>query len=630
MAPKEILVIFKTHLDVGYTDFSANVVRKYMEGFIPMALDVAEEMENDGDMKFVWTTGAWLISHFLETAPEEQRARMKRAISKGLMSWHALPVTMHIETMSRDLLDYSFSYSEKMDAEFGIRTIAAKITDVPGVTRAMIPSLRAHGVQMLHIGVNPASSVPKVPKICRWRAADGQEIALIYNRGYGEYTEIGDKAVWFAHTNDNLGPQKPEAVREMYRDLQKKFPEAKIRAATLNDVADAMMEVWDELPVVTDEIGDSWAYGYAADPGKESVFRALVRESEKWPEEQKKRAYFGMMMTAEHTCGLCGITGLADNDHYIRSEFEAHRDTLNYKKVETSWLEQRMYCADAIDALDEPYRTQAKKAAAEYKREKPDLSGWTKGDGVITVGNWKVGFDETGAINLLSNGVRKFADDDHVIGKFQYELFSKAECDRFHSQYIIDPQPWSYDDFHKLGVEKAIDAYKNYGAKLTGVYQRENRVLAMLEMPAYPYRWYGCPPAAALEVAFDGDEAKLDFYWWDKPANRVPEAIWLRMNPLHEGGVLVRKLGEWIDPEKVVENGGRALHGTDLGVKFGEVEIDTLDTALVGVGDGGVYNFDNKLPDLTKGVRFCLYDNQWNTNFPFWYDENARFRFVIK
>ena len=35
----EIIVLFKTHLDVGYTDFAENVVKNYMEVFIPGALE---------------------------------------------------------------------------------------------------------------------------------------------------------------------------------------------------------------------------------------------------------------------------------------------------------------------------------------------------------------------------------------------------------------------------------------------------------------------------------------------------------------------------------------------------------------------------------------------------------------
>lgn len=43
----EIIVLFKTHLDVGYTDFAENVVKNYMEIFIPGALNVAKQMRGE-------------------------------------------------------------------------------------------------------------------------------------------------------------------------------------------------------------------------------------------------------------------------------------------------------------------------------------------------------------------------------------------------------------------------------------------------------------------------------------------------------------------------------------------------------------------------------------------------------
>jgi len=44
----KILVLFKTHLDIGFTDFSANVVRMYNEQYIPQAIGVAEEIAASG------------------------------------------------------------------------------------------------------------------------------------------------------------------------------------------------------------------------------------------------------------------------------------------------------------------------------------------------------------------------------------------------------------------------------------------------------------------------------------------------------------------------------------------------------------------------------------------------------
>ena len=59
MAIKKVIVLFKTHLDIGFTDFSENVVNKYMNEFIPNALRVSNEIDKlDCGAKFVWTTGS--------------------------------------------------------------------------------------------------------------------------------------------------------------------------------------------------------------------------------------------------------------------------------------------------------------------------------------------------------------------------------------------------------------------------------------------------------------------------------------------------------------------------------------------------------------------------------------------
>ena len=37
---KEVLVLFKTHLDIGYTDYAENVVDRYVNKFIPGAIEL--------------------------------------------------------------------------------------------------------------------------------------------------------------------------------------------------------------------------------------------------------------------------------------------------------------------------------------------------------------------------------------------------------------------------------------------------------------------------------------------------------------------------------------------------------------------------------------------------------------
>ncbi len=164
---------------------------------------------------------------------------MEEGILAGDIAWHALPFTTHTELMDAELFRFGLSLSQSLDARFGRRTIAAKLTDVPGHTRAIIPLLAEAGVVFLHIGVNPGSTVPSVPGLFRWQDPDGAEVLVMYESGYGSAFEIPglDHSLAFGHTMDNMGPQSPEQVLDVYREVRAHLPGARVFASTLSDFA---------------------------------------------------------------------------------------------------------------------------------------------------------------------------------------------------------------------------------------------------------------------------------------------------------------------------------------------------------------------------------------------------------
>jgi hypothetical protein len=258
-----IHLIFKTHLDVGFTDLPHNVVQKYLHEYIPGAIATARALRQQGDSdRYIWTTGSWLVYEGLEQT--EGRASLEQAIADGDIAWHALPFTAYSELMDASLYRYSLSLSKRLDQRFGKHTLAAKKTDVPGDTRASIHLLAEAGIQFLHIGVNPATPVPDVPPVFIWRDPQGAEITVAYQGSYGDLLSLpgSGSALYFAFTNDNLGPHTPADVRRIYADLRSQYPGARIQASTLSGFASEISPaVKDRLPVVTAEIGNSWIHG---------------------------------------------------------------------------------------------------------------------------------------------------------------------------------------------------------------------------------------------------------------------------------------------------------------------------------------------------------------------------------
>ena len=147
---KKVIVVSKTHLDLGFTDYAENIRQKYIDTFIPEAIDLAEKVNKDGKKYFVWTTGSWILKEALSVP--ERRAKLEKAIREGNIAPHAMPFTTHTELLDEDSLDFGLSVVDALDTLRGRKTVAAKMTDVPGHTKGIVPMLAKHGIKLLHIG----------------------------------------------------------------------------------------------------------------------------------------------------------------------------------------------------------------------------------------------------------------------------------------------------------------------------------------------------------------------------------------------------------------------------------------------------------------------------------------------
>lgn len=136
--------------------------RQYLRNDIPAALDVIETLRNTDD-RYIWTVGTWILGEYLDKASPEERRRVEAAIARGDIVWNAMPYTIETESTTAELLDAMLMQSRKLDERYGKQTLAAKMTDVPGHTRSIVPPLVRAGVRLLHIGMNRSTNEPQVP-----------------------------------------------------------------------------------------------------------------------------------------------------------------------------------------------------------------------------------------------------------------------------------------------------------------------------------------------------------------------------------------------------------------------------------------------------------------------------------
>lgn len=656
---KKVHLLFKTHLDIGFTDYAANVIDKYFNHYLPSALELAKNSRvNNNKNRFVWTTGSWLIYEYLEQANSIQRKTMEQAIEADDVIWHGLPFTIHTGLMSKSMLLASTNIAKVLDKRFGKQTISAKMTDVPGHTRSLVPVLQQNGIEMLHIGVNPASAVPDVPAIFNWRAPDGSETMVMYQGDYGGIMVLPDQqtAVSIVFTGDNHGPQSQKEIAKIYSSLEYEFPNAKIQASDLNKVTNDLKKYKSELPIITSEIGDTWIHGAGSDPLKIAQFREMARYREQLissgdliaGSKEDLNFTIPLAMVAEHTWGMDVKTFLKSWDIYAQDKFEASLNSEPFQNIEKSWQEKRNYLAKAVNSLPSNLAEKANNRLNELQPIFANFSNLDKLDlnNSLETRHFQIKFDnKTGAILSLihKETERNWADNLKNLGLFAYQTFDEKDYERFHNQYLRSRPQWALYDFGKPGLETANPISKTWLSRVKSANKLEDaeRIHVFINSEIIDMNGktpLGCPAQIQVETIFPDNkpEIQINLSWRNKKAIRLPEALWFSFVPkLKEGETwTMDKSGQNVDPKDVVNNGARKLHGIQTGVWAGQdkskITIESLDAPIVAPGERNLLNFDNALPKADEGIHFCLFNNVWGTNFTMWMDDDMLFRFKLK
>ena len=665
---KKVFVVSKTHLDLGFTDYAENIRQKYIDKFIPEAIDLAEKVNKDGKKYFVWTTGSWIIKEALKY--EKGREKLEKALIEGNIVPHAMPFTTHTELLDEDSLDYGLSIVDALDEMRQRKTVSAKMTDVPGHTKGIVPLLAKHGIKLLHIGVNGASALVDVPPCFLWKNGDS-EVVVIYSGAYGGAfeSELTEEILYFDHTLDNHGAPSPEKVLAHFDEIQKQYPGYEITAGTIDDFADVIWEVRHKLPVFEGEMGDSWIHGSATDPYKSAALRTLISLKNKWLNDgsmlrgskEYKEFTDAILCIAEHTCGMDSKTWFSDYGHYLKKDFvkarkknkvsfrhifsdmpqsilplvslfDGRRKRGYYSVIEKSWTEQRAYILKAMVALDENHKAELKKALIELRPEKP-VEFTANGKREVKLGDWAVEINEKGGIGSLSyKGDEIIRQNNEAL--VSYRSFCYKDYEFWLNNYSRDLDEtavWALGDFARPNLKIFEGKYPSgrFDYTVEKICAEENTVKVNLVCDKRLCDELGAPRLIQVIYTLTENGVDVDVSWFGKDANRLTEAIYLNLFP-NAKDVELKKLGCTVRPDEVAFNGSRNLHAVQS-VGFGGYEIENVHSPLVSFGRGKILEFDNKLESVEKdGISFVLQNNVWGTNFPLWYENNAKFIFKIK
>lgn len=684
-----IHLISSCHLNVGFTDNVTAIINEYFDVFFPQAISVATSLRAlGGEERLVFTTHSYLVSLYLDCPSNigihcpsnEAMKNFTDAVNRGDIVWHAFPFNSQPEYLLRPLMiEVGVNLTHRLDDQFGRpHTITMSQRDVPGMTSSIIPLLVNAGVKAITVGVNSASMPPAVPTVFQWQhnASNTRILAMWHPGGYG-----GSKgpalhsmvivpgmshALAFAIRTDNSGPPSSLEVTKNYATLKGLFPGATIVASDYDSFVLQLMQHQDVLPIISEEIGDTWIYGAASDPLKTQQFYSILRTWEKFiPSspalylEDVRILNFSRLLikTGEHTWGKDVQKFLNDWSDWDNEAFYSHLNTSHFQDMVKSWEEQRTWGIEyALEALaDHPLLTEI-----QSHLQLLNFNGFVSTNGyslqknlstvfVLPVkgGTISIQFDvATGSIAMFNDSRAKsgpLADLAHPLAQVVYQTFDNNSYDAFFSQYFYMIAEWVYMDFGKYRMDQsalqlASPSVKELWRKFNKTSMEYSFLLQLVFNSSQLTTDYGAPEEMWLEINV-GNQTTLNMtlYIVNKTATRLPESLSLYFDPplKDNAKMYITKLGSPVPIDSVIQNGSQHLHSSQC-VSYTNPQLTFLskDTSLCCVGFPTPFPTPTAKPVVDDGFSFNIFNNIWGTNYIMWYpykdeDKSSKYHFVM-
>jgi hypothetical protein len=301
---KRVHLIQSNHLDVGYDDLATGIVNEWFDTYFPRAASIGKQLrqiKGSAQTSWLrWMTQSYIVSLYLDCpanmglhCPNETAiASFRDAVRAGDITWQAFPHNPELGIMDPSLIAFGVQMTHDLDDQFGLphKTTFSQ-RDVPGMPRGAIRALGDAKVTMISEGSNGKVEPVNVPLAFVWRNKDAeprQILTLWHPYGYGQIPQAArapvtlqlpgcDEALVYAWRGDDTGPpDSTDEVLSNYAYAQARFPGAQVLASHFDNFSVAVATKA-KLPLITTDLGDTWAMGVPSDPIKTARMKAIQR-----------------------------------------------------------------------------------------------------------------------------------------------------------------------------------------------------------------------------------------------------------------------------------------------------------------------------------------------------------------
>ena len=206
---RDIYILSYSHNDIGYTDLQPNIEKKQMRN-LDVALDLIQKTKDyPPDARFKWNMEVlWALDGYLKQASEAKRQEVIEAVRSRSLGLNGLYANFLTGLASATEMSHFTEYARNFMATYSLPITTALVSDVPGFTWGIVPTLAQSGVKYFSISPNPTDRIGFTletwgDRPFYWKSQSGKEKILTWvaRESYasfheGDLTKLGDEKIF--------------------------------------------------------------------------------------------------------------------------------------------------------------------------------------------------------------------------------------------------------------------------------------------------------------------------------------------------------------------------------------------------------------------------------------------------
>ena len=206
---RDIYILSYSHNDIGYTDLQSNIEKKQMKN-LETALDLIQKTKDYPlDARFKWNMEVlWALDGYLKQAPDMKRQEVIDAVRSGSLGLNSLYANFLTGLAGATEMSHFTEYARNFTSTYSLPITTALVSDVPGFTWGIVPTLAQSGVKYFSISPNPSDRIGYTletwgDRPFYWRSQSGKENILTWvaRESYasfheGDLTKLGDEKIF--------------------------------------------------------------------------------------------------------------------------------------------------------------------------------------------------------------------------------------------------------------------------------------------------------------------------------------------------------------------------------------------------------------------------------------------------